>query len=187
MAFSLKSLFRPTAESLAAYRLYGALAAQARRAEFYVRLGVADSPTGRYSMVALHGFLVMDRLARDRATAELAQKLFDAMFADMDRNLREMGVGDLSVGKKVKKLARHFYGMADAVRAGLESGQDELAEALSRNVYGDAPPSGDALRRLADYVRASADSLRRQPAEELVDGAVRFAPLPVEADHVVTG
>lgn len=187
MAFSLKSLFRPKEDDLAACRLYGAVVEQARLPGFYEDLGVPDSPAGRFSMVALHGFLVMERLSRDAATADLAQSLFDAMFADIDRNLREMGVGDLSVGKKMKALAQHFYGMADAVRAGLQGGQEILEGALSRNIYGEAPADQGSVRALAGYVEAVSRGLGQQATEELSGGRVIFGPLPLEAKDDITG
>lgn len=187
MAFSLKSLFRPKGDDLDAYRLYGTVVSQARRTEFYREFGVPDSPAGRFSLIALHGFLVMERLARDVETATLAQAVFDAMFADMDRNLREMGVGDLSVGKKVKALAQHFYGLSDAVRRGLAGSPAELQAALSRNVYAGAQADPRAVLALAAYVRAAAGSLEGQATRDLIRGRVVFAPLSAETDDVVTG
>lgn len=187
MALSLKSLFRPKGENLDAFRLYGALVDQARRPEFYREFGVPDTPAGRFSLIALHGFLVMERLARDAESAELGQALFDAMFADVDRNLREMGVGDLSVGKKVKALAQHFYGLSEAVRRGLAGSQAELQAAISRNVYGEAPEDLRVVQALAAYVRATAASLDGQPAADLMRGVAVFAPLSAEADDVTAG
>lgn len=187
MAFSLKSFFRSNGAGPDAYRLYGAIVDQARRTDFYARLCVPDSPTGRFSLIALHGFLVMERLARDAETAYLAQAVFDAMFADMDRNLREMGVGDLSVGKKVKSLARHFYGLSDAVRRGLAEGPAALQDAVSRNIFDEAAPDPRVVRILAAYVRAAADSLNRQATGDLVHGRPDFAAIPMEVDDVVAG
>jgi len=182
MAFSLKTLLRARGNETAAYRLYAAVVAQARRPEFYAGLGVPDSPAGRFSMIALHGFLAMDRLSRDRDTVELAQALFDVMFADVDRNLREMGVGDLSVGRQVKQLARHFYGMADALRAGLQEGPETLDSALRRNVYAEVEIEETVLAALRDYVRASAAELAAQETVTLVSGDVKFGELAVRGD-----
>lgn len=186
MTFSLKSLFRPNRDDVDAYRLYNAIIGQARRPEFYTEFGVPDSPAGRFSLIALHGFLVMERLARDAESARLAQAVFDAMFADLDRNLREMGVGDLSVGKKVKALAQHFYGLADAVRSGLAGPDMALQDALSRNIYGATPPDAAVAQALAAYVRATAGSLDRQATRDLSGGRVDFAPLSIEANDAVT-
>ena len=104
-------LFRRPQNDDAAYRLYRAVSEQARRAEFYRHAGVPDTVESRFEMVALHAFLAMHRLKQggDGAKA-LGQRFFDVFFDDLDQTMREMGVGDLSVGKKVKKVASSFYG-----------------------------------------------------------------------------
>lgn len=94
MAFTLKSLFGKGDDESAVRDAYGAIVEQARKPGFYGAAGVPDTATGRFAMVALHGFLAMDRLGREPQARDFAQDLFDLMFADMDRNLREMGVGD---------------------------------------------------------------------------------------------
>ncbi|MEJ0067455.1 MAG: ubiquinol-cytochrome C chaperone family protein [Pseudomonadota bacterium] len=100
--------------------LYAQLIEQARTPAFYGALGVPDSLDGRYEMIALHAFIALRRLRRDGgATETFAQALFDAMFADMDRSLREIGVSDLSVGKRVKEMARGLYGRIAAYEAGI--------------------------------------------------------------------
>ena len=121
----------------AAHRLYMAVVTRARDPLFYRELGVPDSLDGRFEMIALHAFLVMRRLKREgRAGAALSQALHDIMFADMDQSLRELGVGDLSVGRKVKAMARGLYGRIAAYEAGLAEGGDRLVAAIRRNVYG---------------------------------------------------
>ena len=150
--------FRPSAIDADAHRLYGRLVEQARAPAFYGVCGVPDSLDGRYEMVALHVFLALRRLKREgAATGARAQALFDAMFADMDRSLREIGVGDLSVGKRVKEMARGLYGRVVAYEAGLDGPDDGLEEALRRNVYGTVgAPAAPDLGALARYVRAAA-------------------------------
>ncbi len=102
------------------------------------------------------------------------------MFADMDRNLREMGVGDLSVGKKVKAMAQALYGRIAAYEVGLAEGEPALHAALRRNLYGTVAagggPSGDDLAVLAAYLRASAQALAGQALPDLEQGRVSFAP-----------
>src|ERR1700748_3412265 len=107
----------PNARIIAA--LYGAIVAQARRPAFYGLWGVPDTMLGRFDMVVLHAALLLRRLrAVDAATAGLAQDLgqgvFDAFCRDMDDNLREMGVSDIGVPRKMRKLAEAFYGRARA-------------------------------------------------------------------------
>ncbi|MBI3514083.1 MAG: ubiquinol-cytochrome C chaperone family protein, partial [Proteobacteria bacterium] len=109
------------------------------------------------------------------AMSARAQALFDAMFADMDRSLREIGVGDLSVGKRVKDMARGLYGRIAAYEAGLDDAGDALAEALARNVYGTVPPPPrPALDALARYVRQACAAFDAVPVAAF-DGA---GPLP---------
>ena len=120
----------------AGYELYGKVVAAARAPFFYADLGVPDTLDGRFDMVGLHAFLLIRRLGRDGAEgATLSQALFDAMFNDMDLNLREMGVGDLSVGKKNRVMWEAFHGRAAVYSDAMALGPEALAEALERNVW----------------------------------------------------
>lgn len=182
MSFSLKSLFRPDPAVAAAHDLYGAIVAQARSAAFYREFGVADTPEGRFDMVALHGFLVMDRLSREPEAVALSQALVDVMFADLDRNLREMGVGDLGVGKKVKGFAGQFYGLSAAYGEALGAGGDSLAAALRRNLYCAGEPEPGQLSAMAAYIRAAAGRLAKQPLAAIAGGRPDFTG-PAPAEH----
>ena len=182
MAFSLKSLFAPDPHESGVRRLYGAIVEHARNSVFYRRLGVPDTATGRYAMVALHAFLVMDRLGRVSGQGRVSQSLFDVMFADMDRNLREMGVGDLSVGKRVKALAGHFYAMAAACRDGLNRDDTVLRTALSDYVYGGEAPPPAALTTMAAYLRACISELDGQAEDDISQGRIRFPEPQVGSD-----
>lgn len=176
-------LFPRASHQDAASRLYGLVVERARDPDFYTRLGVADTVDGRFDMIALHAFLLLHRLkAEDSAAAAgLAQALFDLMFGDMDRNLREMGVGDLSVGRKVKDMAKAFNGRVAAYDAGLAAGGDAaLRDALARNLYRGADPGLDRLRVMAAYVRRTALALAPQPLAALGQGLVTFGPPPGE-------
>lgn len=190
----LANLFRR--RDPAAVILYGQIVDQARRPEFYRVCGVADSVQGRFEMIAMHLFLVLYRLKREgRAGAALAQDLFDIMFQDMDRNLRELGTGDLAVGKRIKSLAKGLYGRIAAYERGLAPcgpGQDaaggladlageSLEEALRRNVFAEAVAPPAALGALADYLRRAAASLGRQPLNDLAAGRLTFTSPPAGA------
>jgi cytochrome b pre-mRNA-processing protein 3 len=174
----LASLFRRRSFEAEAFALYGAAVAQARDPLWYAQLCVPDTLDGRFDMIALFVFLVVDRARRDedRRGPVLAQAVFDAMFADMDQNLREMGVGDLSVGKKVKTMWEAFNGRAQAYAAALQSpDQSVLAEALARNVWRSKSVPG-AAHSLARAVRREAAHLAAQPFARLASGAVTFLP-----------
>lgn len=177
-------LFRRPQNDDAAFRLYRAVSDQARRAEFYRHAGVPDTVESRFEMVALHAFLAMHRLKQggDEAKA-LGQRFFDVFFDDLDQTMREMGVGDLSVGKKVKKLASSFYGRISAYEAGLAGGSGALQEAIRRNIYGDAAVDTAQLTLIAAYVARAASALKAQPEAGLVAGEIRF-PTPPDAGDV---
>jgi cytochrome b pre-mRNA-processing protein 3 len=177
---ALANLFRRRPETDAARRLYLEVVKQARQPQFFAALGVPDTVQGRFEMIALHAFLVLHRLKRHHEmSARLAQELFDVMFDDMDRNLREMGTGDLGVGKRVKRLAGQFYGRIAAYEAGLGTDEAALGRALARNIYGAEAPDAGALRAMADYVRREAGALGAVPVAELLAGKVGFGPPPL--------
>ncbi len=136
----------------------------------YAKWGVADDVDGRFNMVALHMFLVLDRLKGEDSL--FRQRLVDEFFADMDRSLREMGVGDISVGKKVRKMAEAFYGRIAAYDAGLAESRDALAAALSRNLFPDE--NGSGAENLADYVLNARAHLVRATTEHLLTGEIDF-------------
>ena len=177
----LSRLFGPSRLQAQADALYGAIVAQARHPAFYAALGVPDTLDGRFEMVALHAFLVLHRLKGDApAGSGTAQALFDTMFADMDRSLREMGTGDLGVGRRVKAMANGFYGRIAAYDAGLAAPADSavLEDALRRNAFGTvrdpAAPPPEAVAALARYMRDGAVALRAQDKARIEAGRVRF-------------
>lgn len=162
----------------AATTLYVRVVEQARQPLYYLAYGVPDTPDGRFDMIAVHAALLLRRLRRDHErTEQLAQAVFDLMFADMDQNLREMGVGDLAVGKRIKRMAQGFYGRIAAYDAGLADPSDRLLkDALMRNVYRHGAPAEDQIAGLATYVRRQGDWLDGISAERLCVGALQFAP-----------
>ncbi len=100
------------------------------------------------------------------------------MFADFDRSLRELGTGDLSVGREVKRMAEAFYGRIAAYQQGLASDDAALQPALARNLFGTAPATPDRLTAMAGYVRREAAGLGRQSAAELLAGRISFGDPP---------
>jgi cytochrome b pre-mRNA-processing protein 3 len=149
----------------------------ARDPAFFTRFGVPDTIDGRFEMITLHAFLYLHRLKFDRPrSAALAQAFFDAMCADFDRGLRELGTGDLSVGRQVKRMVLGFYGRVQAYERGLAQDDAALAAALARNVFGTSGQSAAASTALADWVRRAAAALATQPSQELCAGSIRFPP-----------
>ena len=147
--------------------LYFALVAQARQPEFYRDFGVPDTIDGRYDMIVLHAALIFRRLRGAADAGTLSDDLFEVMFADLDRSLREMGLGDVGVGKRVRQMARGFYGRATAYDRALD-GEDSLDEALRRNVYGTVQPEPGDVASLAAYVRAADAVLKVRTVADLV-------------------
>lgn len=159
--------------------LYRAAVAQARRPEFYADFGVPDTFDGRFELVALHVFLVLHRFRQDHPQAAgLAQGVFDAMFLDMDQSLRELGAGDLGVGRRVKRMAQGFYGRIAAYDEGLRGPGDVLNAALARNLYGTVDPDPACVEAIAAYMRRQVDVLAGQGLAALSAGALAFGRPP---------
>lgn len=165
----------------AAHALYIETVKQARTPALFTELGVPDTPEGRFETIALHVAMVVRRLRREGpAGDQLAQELFDLMFGDMDENLRIMGVGDLSVGKYVKRLARNFYARLEVLdrTLGAGDGGPMLRSMLETNVYhGSAAPSALQLDRLIGYLETLESDLAHQPGSQLLAGRASFPVL----------
>ncbi|MCI0752878.1 ubiquinol-cytochrome C chaperone family protein [Teichococcus vastitatis] len=183
---ALFGLFRRKPHERLGFELYGAAVRAARQPVFFTELAVPDTLDGRFDLIGLQVALLIRRLHRDPDPRGpgIAQAVFDAMFADMDFNLREMGVGDMSIARRVKNMWEAFHGRAQAYEAPLQSGDGAaLAEALARNVWRGALPADAAQpRRLAALALATDTSLAAQPLDALLRGEARFPALE-EAPH----
>ena len=158
------------------FELYTDAVAAARNPYFYAELGVPDTLDGRFDLVGLHAALLIRQLRSLPAPGALvAQAVFDAMFSDMDTNLRELGVGDMTVSRNVRAMWEAFHGRALAYEAALDDPDPmALQAALARNVWRGADAPGAAA--LAADVRAQLARLAATPAAELTGGRFRFAP-----------
>jgi len=165
--------------------LYVAAVAQARQPLFYVEYGVPDTVDGRFDLIILHVYLFLRQLnqlaltdggsAESVQAAQRAQLLFDVMFSDMDRSLREMGVSDISIGKRVKHMVKAFYGRAVAYDEGLMGPDTVLRNALERNLFGTVQPSQNQLAAMAEYLRYQADNLAKASDQDILAGKLKFA------------
>ncbi|MEQ1669374.1 MAG: ubiquinol-cytochrome C chaperone family protein [Hyphomicrobium sp.] len=164
--------------------LYGMVVAAARQPSFYGAERVPDTPEGRLELVALHLFLVAERVKSLPGDGEaLAQHLIEAFVTDMDDCMREMGVGDMTVPKRVKGAAALFYDRSGAYRQALAEmpvdagGSDPLAAiAIAKILRG---PAGHAFAgAIAKYIRASDDKLARLAADDIAAGQLSFAKAP---------
>jgi cytochrome b pre-mRNA-processing protein 3 len=185
------SAFRRNSRNDSIHALYGAIVAQARSPAFYTSYGVPDTLEGRFDLIVLHLVLLLLRLGRDGGAGEgarhdsasdLGQRLFDAFCRDLDGNLREMGVGDLAVPKKMRQFGEAFYGRLGAYRAALAAAEDrELEKALARNIFG-VEGLDERAGRLACYVRAAARQLDCEAEDALFAGKMIF-PRPESLAH----
>lgn len=153
-------------------RLYAAAVAQARTPELYSVLGVEDRIDARFELYTVHVVLLLDRLkGQGEEAADVGQALFDAYLSALDDALRELGVGDLSVAKKMRRLGETIYARTHALTEALQPEaapfalEAALAEALFPNQPGDARPE-----RLASYIRNARDRLAAQPLRAILDG-----------------
>jgi len=174
----ITSLFRRNRHRAQAHAAYVSIVEHARAPGFFLRLEVPDTLDGRFEMIALHMFLVLNRLkAEHETTADFAQALFDAMFADLDRGLREMGATDIGVGRRVKEMAKAFYGRIAAYEEGLKGTDATLGGALKRNLYGTVQPRPEALAAMVGYMRSQMEVLNRQPIEAIFNNNIKFLPI----------
>lgn len=168
-------------------RLYEALEEQSRLPVFYAEFGVPDSIDGRFEMLCIHAHAVFHRLrGRGGEAEQLAQAAYDSMFAALDAALREMGVADLGVGRRIKIMTEALNGRIHAYDAALASADSgALQAALRRNAYGTTTPSEAQIADLAAYQRALRAALAGIDDADLLAGRLRFPAVPfgLEASH----
>ena len=159
--------------------LYAVVMARSRRPELFRELEIPDTLDGRFDALTLHMVLLLHRLKADgETTRELAQDLFDLMFADVDRSLREMGVGDHSIGRRIKQMISAFYGRARAYEEALAGPEGALQAALRRNIYRSATTAEDKVDALAAHVRGVLRGLEGQSIDSLMRGELAMEPPP---------
>src|SRR3954463_12813857 len=149
--------------------IYGMIVTQAREPLFYRDLAVPDTVNGRFDLLLMHLWLVLRRLKSAAGGQDLSQALFDHFCNDMDDNLRELGVSDLKVPKKMQAFGEAFYGRTAAYDMALTAGREALAQALCKNVLNGE--NIDKARLLADYADSVMAGLDRQDEAALVSGA----------------
>jgi cytochrome b pre-mRNA-processing protein 3 len=175
-------LFRRSDNQAVIEGLYAGIVAAARQPMLYTDYGMSDTFEGRFDSLTLHTALVLRRLNTLPAPgSEIAQDLIDTVFRHFDRTLREMGVGDTTVPKRMKKLAEAFLGRSAAYDEALRQGHDALAATLARNILstqtGAADNASKDLSALTRYVEAVADELAKAPLQVFVDGQPPFPDL----------
>lgn len=150
--------------------LYNSIVAQSRHEDLYTICGVPDTVTGRYDMICLHVALVLHRLrGKGDDAARFSQELTDLFFKDMDGSIREMGVSDLAVPKRMEKMGKAFYGLLGALSPALDAhALDQLANVLGGNILiGDEAVDAGPLSR---YCLDEADRLAGLPLQSVLGG-----------------
>ena len=161
------NLFRKTGVRKAqGQRLYQVLVARAREPGFFREFEVPDTVDGRFDLVCLHGWLALGHLK-----GEEAQALTDAIFIGFDEAMREQGMGDMGLGRKMRQFADAWYGRLQVYDAAQD--EDELAAALARNMYRARPDNAIRARTLADYSFAAREHLKYSG-----EGELDFGPMP---------
>jgi cytochrome b pre-mRNA-processing protein 3 len=174
----LDRLFRPRPARAIGQALYQRVVDQSRTPALYADLGAPDTAEGRFEIYSLHVVLLIERLrGHGEHAAEVSQALFDAYVKSLDHALREMGVGDLSVGKKMRKLGEALFGRARSYEQAFHAlPATELLEALLiRTIFADADTA--AAPRLAAYVLDQRTHLAAQDLDRLLAGEVDWRPV----------
>lgn len=158
-------------------RQYAEITRGARSPIFYAEMGVPDTVMGRFEMIAIHLILYLrGNGSAGAATRGIAQDIVDAFFEDVDHSIRELGVGDVGVPKRMKKLARMFYGRVKSYGQALDAGDRAgLIEALKRNIHPESADIAPSTQALADWMLATALSLEDVPEETLAAGKLTFS------------
>jgi cytochrome b pre-mRNA-processing protein 3 len=144
--------------------------------DLYPGLGVPDTVNGRFDLLLAHLWMVLRRLRQAEGGKDAAQALFDHFCADMDANLREMGVGDLAVPKRMQAFGEAFYGRSAAYDLALSDGTEALAEAFCKNILGGK--GIDGARGLAAYAQAAIMGLDKVDDAALLAAAWTFPSPP---------
>ena len=177
--------------TVVAHKLYTGLVDQARHPVFYAEQGVPDSLDGRFDMIVLHSFLILRRLREagradtslDEQSVELQTKLQEILFSDMDQALRELGVGDMGVGKRIRDMAEAFFGRISAYEEALalketsdpETAEKALREAIERNLFRGATPTPEQAAWFLGYIDSQSRHLAAIPTADLMAGKISFA------------
>jgi cytochrome b pre-mRNA-processing protein 3 len=172
-------LFSWREKDLGAEKLYGAIVAQARLPVFYQGFGVPDTLEGRFVVLSLNLFAVLHRLKADAEARDLAQELMDQFTADMETVLRELGIGDLCIPKKMRGLAASCAALLQGYEKALESGDGALATTIAEALPLEGPAEA-AGRHLAYYLKGVVWRLDTEPLSGLQSGEVKFPEIDLE-------
>ena len=175
-----------------ASQLYGAVVAQARQPRFFAEFGVPDTLEGRYEMIVVHLHALTERLQQEgEAGQALARDVLEIFVAEMDDSLREVGVGDMAVPRRIKRAAAGIYDRFGDYSAGLRETEGSLPAALALHIFGIADGTTESTslevqhgcQALATYMRRMAEHISKQPASRIMTGKIDFGRVDEEADN----
>jgi cytochrome b pre-mRNA-processing protein 3 len=172
---------RQSPERMKARALHEAVILAARRPVLYTHAGVPDTVDGRLDCIALHAFMLFRRMTGVAGWDEIGSELSSEIVADFDRSLREMGIGDMSIGKKVKRTSQVFFHRFDAYWGAVTEaeGAEPLSALLPRTVFQGNPVSEEDVAAMIRYMEAQHAHLGALDATAILDGALSFAdPTP---------
>ena len=177
---SLKKGRRSRAINLETSRkIYDRVVLQSREPSFYSFTNIPDTVNGRFELIVLHLFLLLYCFRRNSIATLVSQNLINVMIEDMDRALRQMGTGDLSVGRKVKNMASVIEVRLKTYESALEDGDEALGKVLFEIFFSSVGPSCDVeIKLITDYVRQAINGLLRISSKEVMAGRVVFPTLP---------
>ena len=156
-------------------KVYRIVVDQSRKPIFYTELLVPDNIDGRFDVLSLHMFFIFSRLKNEEhEAADFSQSLFDTMFVDMDQSLREMGVGDLSVGKRVKDMGKALLGRIEAYDKAFSAEYSDIEATIIRNIYRGDGPDLHQIKRLINYSKGTIENLALIPNEEILHANFSF-------------
>ena len=156
-------------------KAYEIVVNQSRNPIFYKELLIPDNIDGRFDVLSLHMFFIFSRLKNEeQIAADFSQALFDTMFVDMDQSLREMGVGDLSVGKRVKDMGKALLGRIEAYDKAFGAEYSDIEATIVRNIYRSDGSHSPQTRRLIEYSKGTIEDLALIPKEEILDANFSF-------------
>ena len=160
-------------------RQYGILTTAARQKAFYQSANVPDTVMGRFEMLSAIMILYFRRAGTEGASVkDIAQEIVDAFFQDLDHSIRELGIGDQGVPKRMKKLASMFYGRVDSYGKALDAGDaDALSAALKRNFHPESKDAELSMAALAHYMMRAAAALAEVATEVLERGGAEILPM----------
>lgn len=168
----LKALLGSRNDKALGAALYAAIAERARHRVFFTEFAIPDTVDGRFDLVTLHAWIVLEVL-RTHEMRNMSQALIDALFVSFDEGLRELGVGDIGLGHRIKKMADAFYGRLSAYRAAAD--EPALAAAIARNLYRGETGHEHHAEVLAYYAIAAQAGIERG---DLKADSLDFGPLP---------